>query len=73
MATGLLSTPGFDPTPGTWTLVVRGSGPALLGLVAGKLDTDPAFVALLESGAPLLLLGAGLLGVAALRFARRRQ
>jgi hypothetical protein len=59
--TGTLTAPGYDPTPGTWTYVMTGSGP-VLGFAAGT-STVP------DAGSSLALLGLGLVGFA---FARRK-
>jgi hypothetical protein len=58
---GTITAPGFDPTPGTWTFVVTGSGP-VLGFAAGS-EAKPTP----DAGATMTLLGLGLVGLGLVR------
>lgn len=59
--TGTISAPGYDDTPGTWTLVVTGAGP-VLGFAAGS-EAKPTP----DAGATITLMGLGLVGLGLIR------
>jgi hypothetical protein len=62
--TGTITALGFDPTPGTWTLAITGSGP-VIGFAAGT-----QALGVPDAGSSVCLLG---LGLASLGFYRRQQ
>lgn len=55
---GLMTSAGFDPTPGTWTLAITGNGSVLFGF-----DAKPLATVIPDSGSSAVLLAVGLLGL----------
>lgn len=66
--TGLMHLTGYDPTPGTWSFSGNTSGGQTLGTFSWSADATP-----IPEPATLGLLGAGLIGFAAFRRARRAR
>jgi hypothetical protein len=64
--TGIITGPGFDPTPGVWAFTSQAAG-GHIGATFSFSANTAAVPAVPDSGMTLALLGAGLMGLAAFR------